>query len=46
VWGYVTQGAVGLTCVVLAAISLSAAGVPCVIGGAATSAVVGYWAAQ
>jgi hypothetical protein len=46
VWGYVTQGTVGLTCVVLAAISLSAAGVPCVIGGAATSAVVGYWAAQ
>jgi len=30
----------------LAAISLSTAGVPCVIGGAATSAVLNYWAAQ
>jgi hypothetical protein len=46
VWGYVAQGAVGVTCVVLATISLSAAGVPCVIGGAATSAALNYWAAQ
>lgn len=45
-WGYVGQGAIGVTCVVLAAISLSTAGVPCVIGGAATSAVLNYWAAQ
>ena len=41
IWGYVAQGAIGVTCVVLATISLSAAGVPCVIGGAATSAAVG-----
>jgi len=45
-WGYVGQGAIGVTCVVLAAISLSTAGLPCVIGGAATSAVLNYWAAQ
>jgi hypothetical protein len=46
VWGYVAQGAIGVTCVVLATISLSAAGLPCVIGGAATSAAVNYYAAQ
>jgi hypothetical protein len=45
-WGYVGQGAIGITCVVLATISLSAAGLPCVIGGAATSAALNYWAAQ
>ena len=43
-WGYVGQGAIGVTCVVLAAISLAAAGLPCVIGGAARRA--DYWAAQ
>jgi hypothetical protein len=46
VWGYVAQGAIGVTCVVLATISLSAAGLPCVIGGAATSAALNYYAAQ
>ena len=45
-WGLVGQGAVGITCVVLATMSLSAAGLPCVIGGAATSAALNYWAAQ
>jgi len=45
-WGYVGQGAIGITCVALAAISLTAAGLPCVIGGAATSAALNYWAAQ
>jgi hypothetical protein len=45
-WGYVGQGAIGITCIVLATISLSAAGLPCVIGGAATSAALNYWAAQ
>ena len=45
-WGYVGQGAIGITCVVLATISLTAAGLPCVIGGAATSAALNYWAAQ
>ena len=46
IWGTVAQGAIGITCVALAAISLSVAGVPCVIGGAASSAVLTYWAAQ
>ena len=46
IWGYVGQGAIGITCVVLATISLSAAGLPCVIGGAAISAALNYWAAQ
>lgn len=45
-WGIVGQGAIGVTCVVLATMSLSAAGLPCVIGGAATSAALNYWAAQ
>lgn len=45
-WGIVTQGAIGVTCVVLATMSLSAAGLPCVIGGAASSAVINYWSAQ
>ena len=45
-WGYVGQGAIGITCVVLATMSLGAAGLPCVIGGAATSAALNYWAAQ
>ena len=46
IWGTVAQGAIGVTCVALAAISLSVAGIPCVIGGAASSAVLSYWAAQ
>lgn len=46
IWGTIGQGAIGVTCVVLATISLSAAGLPCVIGGAATSAALNYWAAQ
>ncbi len=45
-WGYVGQGAIGVTCVTLAVLSFSAAGIPCVIGGAATSAALNYWAAQ
>ena len=45
-WGYVGQGAIGVTCVTLAVMSVGAAGIPCVIGGAATSAVLTYWAAK
>ena len=45
-WGYVGQGAIGVTCVTLAMMSVGAAGIPCVIGGAATSAVLTYWAAK
>jgi hypothetical protein len=45
-WGHATQGAIGVGCVVAAVMSFGAAGIPCVIGGAATSAAVNYWAAQ
>lgn len=45
-WGIVGQGAIGVTCLVLATMSLTTAGLPCVIGGAATSAMLNYWAAQ
>jgi hypothetical protein len=45
-WGTIGEGAIGVTCVALAAISFSVAGLPCVIGGAATSAALNYWAAQ
>jgi hypothetical protein len=33
-WGCAGQGAIGITCVVLATMSLGAAGLPCLIGGA------------
>jgi hypothetical protein len=46
IWGTIGQGAIGVTCVTLAVISLSAAGLPCVIGGAATSAALNYWSAK
>jgi hypothetical protein len=45
-WGNVTQGVIGVGCVVAATMSLGTLGLPCVIGGAATSAAVNYWAAQ
>ena len=46
VWGYVGQGAIAATCVALAVVSLTAAGLPCVVGGAVTSAALNYWTAQ
>ena len=46
VWGYATQGVIGVDCIVAATMSLTSFGLPCVIGGAATSALVNYWAAQ
>jgi len=45
-WGYATEGAIGVGCIVAASLSLGTLGLPCVIGGAATTAVVNYWAAQ
>ena len=45
-WGYAAQGAIGVGCIVLATMSLTAAGLPCVIGGAVASAGINYWAAQ
>jgi hypothetical protein len=45
-WGYVGQGAIAIGCIAAAAVSLTALGLPCVIGGAASSAALNYWAAQ
>src|SRR5262245_49491826 len=44
-WGYVGQGAIALGCIGAAVASLTAAGIPCVVGGAATSAALNYWIA-
>jgi hypothetical protein len=44
-WGYAAQGAIGVGCIVAATMSFTAAGLPCVIGGAAASAGINYWAA-
>ena len=46
VWGYVGQGTIAVTCIMLAVMSLTAAGIPCVVGGAVTSAALNYWTAQ
>lgn len=45
-WGYVGQGAIAVGCIVAATMSLTTLGLPCVIGGAVTSAAISYTAAQ
>jgi hypothetical protein len=45
-WGYVGQGAIAVGCIVAATLSLTTLGLPCVIGGALTSAAINYAAAQ
>jgi hypothetical protein len=45
-WGHVGQGAIALGCIAAAAVSLTSAGLPCVIGGALSSAAINYMAAQ
>jgi hypothetical protein len=45
-WGYVGQGAIAIGCIAASAVSLTALGLPCVIGGAVSSAALNYWAAQ
>jgi hypothetical protein len=45
-WGHVGQGAIALGCIAAAAVSLTSAGLPCVIGGAVSSAAINYMAAQ
>ena len=45
-WGYVGQGAIALGCIAAAAVSLTALGLPCVIGGAVSSAALSYWSSQ
>ncbi len=46
VWGYVGQGTIALGCIAAAVVSLTAAGIPCVVGGAVASAALNYWTAQ
>jgi hypothetical protein len=45
-WGKVGEGALGLGCIAAAATGQVALGLPCVIGGAVTSAVVRGWPGQ
>lgn len=45
-WGQVGQGAIALGCIGAAVASLTALGLPCVVGGAMTSAALNYWASQ
>jgi hypothetical protein len=45
-WGKVGEGALSLGCIAAAATGQVALGLPCVIGGAVTSAVVRGWPAQ
>jgi hypothetical protein len=42
-WGYVGQGTIAVGCIVMAVMSLTSAGIPCVIGGAVASAVMTSW---
>jgi hypothetical protein len=42
-WGQVGEGAISLGCVAAAALGQVEFGIPCVLGGAATSAAVRYW---
>jgi hypothetical protein len=45
-WGYLGQGAIAVGCIVAATVSLTALGLPCVIGGPVSSAAINYAAAQ
>lgn len=45
-WGQVGEGAIGLGCVTAAVMSVGVMGIPCVVGGAATSAALRYWGSQ
>jgi hypothetical protein len=45
-WGQLGEGAIGVGCVTAAVMSMSVLGIPCVVGGAATSAALRYWGSQ
>ena len=45
-WGRIGEGAISLGCVVAAATGQVYLGIPCVVGGAATSAALRYWATR
>jgi hypothetical protein len=42
-WGQIGQGALALGCIGAAASGMVALGLPCVVGGAASSAALNYW---
>ena len=45
-WGKIGQGALALGCIVAATAGAVVLGLPCVIGGAASSAALSYWETQ
>jgi hypothetical protein len=45
-WGQVGQGALALGCIAAAATGHVELGIPCVVGGASSSAALGYWNQQ
>jgi hypothetical protein len=45
-WGQIGQGALALGCIVAASTGHVELGLPCVVGGAASSAVMNYWNGQ
>jgi hypothetical protein len=42
-WGQIGQGALALGCIAAATVGAVALGIPCVVGGAASSAALHYW---
>ena len=42
-WGYVGQSAIAAGCLAAAVASYTAAGLPCVVGGASASAAMNFW---
>jgi len=45
-WGQIGEGAIGVGCITAAVMSVGVLGLPCVVGGAATSAALRYWGSQ
>jgi hypothetical protein len=45
-WGQVGQGAIALGCIAAATTGHVELGLPCVIGGAASSAALNFWSTQ
>jgi hypothetical protein len=45
-WGQIGQGALALGCIAAAATGQVQFGLPCVLGGAASSAALNYWGSQ
>jgi hypothetical protein len=45
-WGQIGEGAIGVGCITAAVMSVGVLGIPCVVGGAATSAALRYWGSQ